>query len=83
MIGRDRGQTRDALSARGKGVAEFAGHGDRVTVGVAELSAERVERGIEAVESEPKRRRRLNHRFDAPVASRAPLSNARPRCPNR
>ena len=67
MIGRDRSQTRDALSARGKGVAQFAGHGDHVTVGAAELSAKRVERGFQAVESQPKRRRRLNHRFDAPV----------------
>ncbi len=35
MIGRDCSQTRDALPARGKGVAQLAGHGDHVTVGAA------------------------------------------------
>ena len=67
MIGRDRRQAADALLSRGKGVAQFAGHGDRVTVGPAQLSVEGVESGFEAVEPEPKRRRRLNRRFDAPV----------------
>ena len=66
-IGRDRGQTGHALSARGKHVAELAGHGDHVVIGGAQLRAKRVERGFQAVEPQPKRRRRLNHRFDAPV----------------
>jgi hypothetical protein len=46
MMGRDRSQPRYALSARGKGVAEFARHGDHVTVGAAQLSAKRIERGV-------------------------------------
>ena len=67
MTGGDRSETRDALSARGKGVAQFAGHGDRVMAGVAELGMEGVERGLEAVEPQPERRRRLNRGFDPPV----------------
>jgi hypothetical protein len=67
MIRRDRSQPCYALSARGKGVAELTRHGDRVTVGAAQLSAKRVERDFQAIESQPQRRRRLNHRFDAPV----------------
>src|SRR5882762_7329800 len=67
MIRRDCGKTGDALSAGGKSVAEFARHGDHVTVSSAELSAEDVEGRLQAVQSKPERRRRLPHRFDATV----------------
>ena len=67
MICRDRGESRHALAARGKGVAQFAGHGDRMMVGAAQLSMEAVEGGVEAVEPEPKRRRSRKRRFDPPV----------------
>src|ERR1700761_7191344 len=65
MLGRDRSQTRDALPARRKRVTQLAGHGDHVTVSMAELIAEGVERSFQAVESEPKRGRRRNDPFDA------------------
>ena len=68
MTGRDRGQAGHALPARGKGVAQFAGHGDCVTIGGTELGAKRVERGLEAVEPEPQWRCGLKHRFDAALA---------------
>ena len=83
MIGRDCSQTRDALSARRKRVAKLARHGDHVTIGAAQLSVKRIERGVQTVESQPKRRRRLDHRFDAARASRERLSDARPLYPNR
>ena len=67
MTCRNRGESGDALAPRGKGVAQFAGHGDRVTVGAAQLSMEGVEGGVEAVEAEPKRRRSRKRRFDPPV----------------
>ena len=63
----NRGETGDALASRGKGVAQFAGHGDRVAIGAAQLSMEGVEGGVEAVEAEPKRRRSRKRRFDPPV----------------
>ena len=50
MAGGDRSEPRDALSSRRKGVAQLAGHGDRVMAGVSELGMEGVERGLEAVE---------------------------------
>ena len=81
MIGRDRGQTGHALPARGKGVAQFAGHGDRVTIGGAELGAKRVERGFQAAEPQPQRRRRLNHRLDAPMAHARRLQMRAPNVP--
>ncbi len=49
----NRRETRDALSSRGKGVAQFAGHGYGVTVGAAQPGLQGVERGFEAVEPEP------------------------------
>src|ERR1700722_6835459 len=67
MSCRNRGQTDHAFSARWKRVAQLASHGDHMMVSVAQLSAERVERGFQAAESQPKRRRLLNHRFDAPA----------------
>ena len=67
MAGSDRSEPRDALSSRRKSVAQFAGHGDRVMAGVSQLGAEGVERGLEAVEPQPERRRRLNRGFDTPI----------------